>query len=159
MYEQSGADNDLPYLLMNHQDANGQPLPAGQVGGIKAPEIPAALAMSMGETRAAVDDVAGAGLPADITDVDLSGKALNQLNKRLDMQSYTYQDNHKFAMRRDGEVYASMIADVKDTEEEVVLVKIDGTKTTEKINQRVVEFNDDGIENKVKNDIPKMAIV
>ena len=157
MYEQSGSENDLPYLLMNHTDANGEALPAGQVGGIKAPEMPPALIMSMQETRAAVDDVAGAGLPADITDVDLSGKALSQLNKRLDMQSYAYQDNHKFAMRRDGEVYASMISDIKDTEEEVVLVKLDGTKTTEKLNQRVVEFTDEGVENKIKNDITQMS--
>jgi hypothetical protein len=157
MYEVSGPENNLPYALMNHADANGNPLPAGAVGAMKAPEIPPALAMSMQETRAAVDDVAGAGLPADITDVDLSGKALSQLNKRLDMQSYAYQDNHKFAMRRDGEVYASMISDIKDTEEEVVLVKLDGTKTTEKLNQRVVEFTDEGIENKIKNDVSQMS--
>lgn len=154
MYEESGADNNYPYLKQNSFDAAGNPLPVGAVGYIKAPEVPPALTQSMMETRAAVDDVAGAGLPADITDVDLSGKALNALNKRLDMQSYTYQDNHKFAMRRDGEVYASMARDVHDTQQTVILVKIDGSKSTEDINK--TEMNFDTMENEVKNKVSDM---
>mgnify|MGYP003630867622 FL=1 len=157
MYEVGGSENNFPYLKQNTYDANGQPLPLGAVGGIKAPEVPPALAQMMGETRAAVDDVAGAGLPADITDVDLSGKALSQLNKRLDMQSYTYQDNAKYAHRRDGEVYASMIKDIKDTEEEVTLMKVDGAKSKETINKREVIFTDDGLENQITNDITNMS--
>jgi hypothetical protein len=157
MYEQSGADNNLPYLLQNATDANGDQIPVGPVGYIKSPEVPAGLMVSMGETRAAVDDVAGAGLPADITDVDISGKALNALNKRLDMQSYTYQDNHKFAMRRDGEVYASMMRDIKDVEEKVVLVKIDGSKSTETINQVEIVFDqNNGVVQNIKNNIQEM---
>jgi len=158
MYEQSGAENNLPYALQNALDANGDALPVGPVGYMKAPEIPPALAMSMGETRAAVDDVAGAGLPADITDVDISGKALNSLNKRLDMQSYTYQDNHKFAMRRDGEVYASMMRDIKDVEEDVVLVKVDGSKSKEVINKAKVTFDDNlGVIHGIENNIQEMT--
>ena len=154
MYEVNGSDNNYPYMKQNAFDANGTPLPVGPVGYLKAPEVPPALTQSMAESRAAVDDVAGAGLPADITDVDLSGKALNALNKRLDMQSYTYQDNHKFAMRRDGEVYASMARDVHDTEQEVTLIKIDGSKSMEKINSS--EMNFDTMENEVKNNMSDM---
>ena len=158
MYELSGADNNLPYTLQNALDPNGNPLPVGPVGYIKAPEVPAALGMAIGESRAAVDDVAGAGLPADITDVDLSGKALSALNKRLDMQSYTYQDNHKFAMRRDGEIYASMVVEIKDTEEELTLVKLDGSKSTETINKQELEFNEtSGVSKVVKNDLTNMV--
>lgn len=154
MYEENGADNNYPYLKQNMLDANGNQLPVGPVGYIKAPEVPPALSQSMMETRAAVDDVAGAGLPADITDVDLSGKALNALNKRLDMQSYTYQDNHKFAMRRDGEIYASMARDVHDSEQEVVLVKVDGSKSKESINKSGLNY--ETMELEVKNDVSSM---
>lgn len=157
MYEIGGADNNYPYLMQHAYDGNGQQLPLGAVGFTKAPDVPPALSQSIMETRAAVDDVAGAGLPADITDVDLSGKALNALNKRLDMQSYTYQDNAKYAHRRDGEIYASMIRDIKDVEEEVTLMKIDGSKSTDVINKREVVFNENGIENQVTNDISKMS--
>ena len=153
MYEQPGSDNDYPYLKQNSFDAAGNQLDGGPVGYIKAPEIPPALQQSLVETRAAVDDVASAGLPADITDVDLSGKALNALNKRLDMQSYTYQDNNKFAMRRDGEIYASMMADIKDIEEDVTLVKWDGTSTTETINKLDFELTDTGVEKFVTNNM------
>ncbi len=154
MYEESGADNDYPYMLQNGTDAQGKDLPIGPVGYIKAPEIPPALVLSMSESRAAVDDVAGAGLPADITDVDLSGKAVNALNKRLDMQSYTYQDNSKFAMRREGEIYASMARDVYDTDQTVILVKEDGTKVDETINQESMNF--DTMQREIKNDMQRM---
>tara|TARA_R100000544_G_scaffold37060_1_gene26968 strand:+ start:3223 stop:5382 length:2160 start_codon:yes stop_codon:yes gene_type:complete len=155
MYEVNGAENNYPYLKQQMFDANGNPLPVGPVGYIKAPEVPPALMVSMGETRMAVDDVAGAGLPADITDVDLSGKALNSLNKRLDMQSYTYQDNHKYAMRRDGEIYASMAREVYDSEQEITLVKVDGSKSKERINATVMNF--EVMEPEVQNDVTKMA--
>lgn len=153
MYEESGADNNYPYLKMNAFDANGNPLPDGPTGYIKAPEVPPALMASMVESRAAVDDVASAGLPADITDVDLSGKALNALNKRMDMQSYTYQDNHKFAMRRDGQVYASMMSDLKDVEEDVTLVKYDGTSTSNTINKTDFEMTDMGVTQVTRNEM------
>lgn len=154
MYEVTGADNNLPYMKQNAFDGAGNPLPIGPVGYVKAPEVPPALIQSMAESRTAVDDVAGAGLPADITDVDLSGKALNALNKRLDMQSYTYQDNHKFAIRRDGEVYASMAREIYDTQQDVALVKIDGTKTKETINESTMNF--ESMEPEIKNDVRNM---
>lgn len=157
MYEENGADNNFPYLKQNMYDGAGNPLPVGPTGYIKAPEVPPALMLSMSESRLAVDDVAGAGLPADITDVDLSGKALNALNKRLDMQSYTYQDNHKFAIRRDGEVYASMITDIKDIEEDIILIKFDGSKANATINKVTHKFNGSGVEQEVENDIKNMA--
>ena len=94
-------------------------------------------------------------MPADITDTDLSGKAVNALQKRLDMQSYTYQDNHKYAVRRDGEIYASMARDVYDTERDVTLVKFDGSKSKERINK--VEIDYQTMNSRVANDIPNMA--
>lgn len=155
MYEESGADNNLPYLLQNALDVNGTPLPVGAVGGIKAPDVPAALMMSIAESRAAVDDVASPGLPQDITDTSLSGKAVQALQKRLDMQSYTFQDNHKFAMRRDGEVYASMAKDIHDVQQEVTLVKLDGTKSMETINKE--EVNYETFERETTNKISSMT--
>ena len=155
MYEETGADNNYPYMLQNAMDANGNPLPVGPIGYLKAPEVPPALMMSISESRVAVDDVAGAGLPQDITDTDLSGSAITALQKRMDMQSYTYQDNHKFAMRRDGEIYASMAKDIHDVQQEVTLVKHDGTRSTETINKQ--EMNYDTFELETSNDITAMT--
>ena len=155
MYEESGVDNNYPYMLQNAMDANGNPLPVGPIGYLKAPEVPPALMMSISESRVAVDDVAGAGLPQDITDTDLSGSAITALQKRMDMQSYTYQDNHKFAMRRDGEIYASMAKDIHDVQQEVTLVKHDGTRSTETINKQ--EMNYDTFELETSNNITAMT--
>lgn len=154
MYEASGAENNLPYLLQHSFTANGEPLPVGPVGYVKAPEVPNALTQSIAESRAAVDDVAGESLPADISDVDLSGKAINALNKRLDMQSYTYQDHSKYALRRDAEVYAAMTGAIKDIEEDVVLIKLDGSRATETINKE--QFNFDTFELEIANALPEM---
>lgn len=153
MYEYNGAENNYPYLMQNGF-FQGQQLPVGPVGYIKAPEVPSALMASIAESRQAVVDVASPGLPQDITDTDLSGKAVQQLQKRLDMQSYTYQDNHKFAKRRDGEIYASMFRDIKDTEETIILVKADGSKHKEVINKSEIDFTN--MESKIKNDVRKM---
>ena len=154
MYEPPGVDNNYPYLKQNMYDADGNLLPVGPIGTIPAPNVPPALAASIAESRIAVDDVAGAGLPADITDTDLSGKAIQSLQKRLDMQSYIYQNNHKHANRRDGEIYASMASEVYDMEDEVRLVKRDGSKSLEKINVMEVDYS--SMTRVVRNDVSSM---
>lgn len=154
MYNLTGADNNFPYLKQNHYDTDGNPLPVGPVGETPDPTVPPALIQSLQESRMAVDDVASPGLPQDITDPDLSGKAVQALQKRLDMQSYTYQDHHKYAMRRDGEVYASMFRDVMDSEQEITLVEIDGTASREMINKS--QINWETMETEVVNDVRNM---
>ena len=154
MYQLGGADNNYPYLKQNHFDSEGNPLPIGAVGEIPNPDVPPALMQSIMESRQAVDDVASPGLPQDITDPDLSGKAVMALQKRLDMQSYTYQDHHKFAMRRDGEIYASMFRDIMDGEQEITLVQMDGTSSREMINKSEIDWTT--MESKVINDVRKM---
>jgi len=154
MYQLGGADNNYPYLKQNHFDSEGNPLPIGAVGEIPNPDVPPALMQSIMESRQAVDDVASPGLPQDITDPDLSGKAVMALQKRLDMQSYTYQDHHKFAMRRDGEIYASMFRDIMDSEQEITLVQMDGTSSREVINKSEIDWTT--MESKVVNDVRKM---
>lgn len=155
MLSLSGPDNDYPYIKINAKDMEGNPLPNGPIGYLKSPDVPPALMASIEQSRMAVDDVAGAGLPADIFDTDLSGKAIQTLQKRLDMQSYTYQENHKHAMRRDGEVYASMASEVYDYEDQVSLIKPDGSEVKEQINAMEVDYAT--MTRKIKNDIPSMT--
>jgi len=154
MYEMSGAENNLPYVKMRTLDSQGNPLPMGPLGYIKAPEVPPALMASISESRAAVDDVASVGLMPDIADTDLSGKAINSIQKRLDMQSYTYQDNHKYAMRRDGEIFASMFSAIMDEEQEITLVNYDGSRKKETINKQKFDYVKDTAY--TENDTTKM---
>jgi hypothetical protein len=128
MYDISGAENDYPYLMQNTFDANGNPLPIGPVGIMPDSPIPQALAASIELTRQAVEDVANPGVPQDLADPDLSGKAVIALQNRMDQQSYIYQHNMKFAKRRDGEVYASMASEVYDEQRSVTVSKADGNQ-------------------------------
>ena len=137
MYETNGADNNYPYVLQNRTDANGQPLPGGPAGMLPEQTIPQALIASIELSRQAVEDVANPGLPQDIADPDLSGKAVNALTNRLDQQSIVYQQNLKHAKRRDAEIYASMAVEVYDAPREVTLTSPDGTTKKVKIMEMV----------------------
>ncbi len=133
MYEPAGADNNYPYMLMNRLASDGTPLVQGPVSQMPEQQVPQALMMSIQESRMAVEDVANTGLPNDILDVDLSGKAVQALQQRLDQQSIVYQQNLKFAKRRDAEIYASMATVVYDSPREVTLTLPDGSRKKEKI--------------------------
>lgn len=139
MYEESGSENNYPFLYQNRTDAAGQPLPVGPIGTLPAPNIPPALIATLQETRTAVEDVANPGLPQDIADPDASGKAIYALQNRLDQQSMIYQTNFKHAKRRDGEIFASMAAEVYDTPRQVTITKPDGTTTQGQMMQVVID--------------------
>ncbi|MBC2659741.1 portal protein [Pseudomonas sp. MSSRFD41] len=139
MYQRSGAENMYPYGLMNRLDAQGGQLPLGPVGVMPSPVAPQALMASIEISRQAVEDVANPGLPQDIADPDLSGKAVNALTNRLDQQSIVYQQNLKHAKRRDAEVYASMAVEVYDAPREVTLTSPDGTTKKVKIMEAVLD--------------------
>jgi hypothetical protein len=151
MYEEAGADNNFPYQLQNMKDANGDPLPIGAQSVMPEQPMPQALIASIQASREAINDVASEGLPQNITDMDLSGEALVQIEKLFDKQSFIYQHNLKAALRRDGEVYASMASVVYDTEQEVSLVKPDGVASKEVINQQ--EIDPETLQLVVKNDV------
>lgn len=137
MYEENGADSNYPYLLQNSKDGNGQALPIGPIAVMPEQTIPQALMASIELSRQAVEDVANPGLPQDIADPDLSGKAVNALTNRLDQQSIVYQQNLKHAKRRDAEIYASMAVEVYDAPREVTLTAPDGTTKKAKIMEMV----------------------
>ena len=137
MYSLSGADNNYPYLLQNRLAVDGTPLPMGAIATLPAPNIPPAMAAIIELTRQAVEDVANPGIPQDIADPDISGKAVLALQARLDMQSMIYQEHRKHAQRRDGEIYAGMAAVIYDVPRNVKLTMPDGTQKTEKIMETV----------------------
>lgn len=132
MYEQTGIDNNFPYYLTNRVAADGTPLAPGPAI-MPEQNVPQSLTLSMQESREAVNDVANAGLPNDIMDTDLSGKAVQQLQQRLDQQSIVYQENRKHARRRGGEIFASMSTQVYDAPRQVTVTKPDGSRSKEQI--------------------------
>jgi hypothetical protein len=154
MYDIAGVDNDYPYLLQNRKDANGGDLPIGPVAAMPDQPIPQALAASIELTRQAVEDVANPGIPQDIADPDLSGKAVLALQNRMDKQSYIFQHNLKFAKRRDGEVYASMAVEIMDSPRKLTVAKPDGTTMQVETMTQVIDAETGEV--KVLNDLTNM---
>lgn len=139
MYSETGAENNYPYLLQNRLAPDGTPLPIGPIAMLPAPNIPPALAATIQLSRQAVEDVANPGLPQTMADPDTSGRAVYAMQAKLEMQAMVYQEHKKHAIRRDGEVYASMAADVYDVPREVTLERPDGTRKTVKTMEMVID--------------------
>ncbi len=139
MYEQTGSENNFPFLYQNMTDASGHPLPIGQVGVMPAPQIPQSLAATIQETRLAVEDVANPALPQDIADPDASGKAIYAVQNRVDQQTIVYQTNFKHAKRRDGEVFASMASEVYDNPRDMTVTKPDGSTSQIKMMDIIID--------------------
>lgn len=139
MYEENGADSNYPYLLQHLKDAEGNDLPLGPAGTMPEQPIPQALVASIELSRQAVEDVANPGLPQDIADPDISGKAVMALQSRLDQQSMVYQQNMKHAKRRDGEIYASMASEIYDAPREVIVMKPDGSRDRMQIMETMMD--------------------
>lgn len=154
MYKVTGADNNYPYLLQNMLDGNGNKLPMGPVGEQPEQKIPSALMAVIDQTRLSVEDVANPGLPQNLSDPDLSGKAVMALQNRMDNQSAIYQQNMKHAKRRDGEIYASMAAEIYDSPRQVMLTEADGEQKQVMMMQQV--FDPARGEAVVKNNINRM---
>lgn len=139
MYQMSGAENNFPYYLQNRKDASGEELPIGQVATMPNVNIPPALTAAIELSAGAIREVANPGLPQDIADPDISGKAVLALQARLDMQSMIYQEHKKFAMRRDGEIYISMASEIYDVPGKEKVELPDGTKKELDIMQAVID--------------------
>lgn len=139
MYEENGADNHYPYYLQNRYDANGQELPIGPVGTMPGGSIPRDTGALLQETRMAVEDVANPGLPQNIADPDVSGKAVAILEARLDQQSQVYQENLKHAKRWDAQIYASMASVIYDAPRKVTLTSPDGQRKTVEIMETIMD--------------------
>lgn len=151
MYEENGPDNNLPFLYQHWKNSNGEQLPVGPVGYLEAPQVPQAIAAMIELTRQAVEDVANPGLPQDIADPDLSGKAVALLQNRLDQQSLVYQQNLKHAKRYDALVYASMATQVYDTPRKAMVTMPDGSRKEVEIMQTILD--EETGELKVLNDL------
>lgn len=138
-YSENGVDDNYAYRLMNRFGADSQPLPLGPVGMTPEQPLPTALIPLLQLTKEAVEDVANPGIPQDVADVDMSGKAIHALQTRIDMQSLHFQTHYKHAKRRDAEIYASIASEIYDVPRKVMLTMPDGTKKQEEVMSTVID--------------------
>jgi hypothetical protein len=139
MYSESGAENNFPYLLANRKSGDGTELPIGPVGEMPEQPMPTALPAVLELSKEAVEDVANPGVPQDIADPDISGRAVYALQSRLDMQSMVYQDHTKHAKRRDAQVFASMAREIYDVPRKIRVEAADGTRSEKQVMDQIVD--------------------
>lgn len=135
----SGTD-DYPYYLINRTDENNGDLPVQPLGYYENPEVPQANAYMLEAATSAVKEVATVGVDAEAAGGQVAFDTVNQLNMRADLETYVFQDNLATAMRRDGEIYASMVNDIYDVPRSVSMTLEDGSEKDVELLSQVVDF-------------------
>tara|TARA_R110001599_G_scaffold18235_1_gene71597 strand:- start:124 stop:2187 length:2064 start_codon:yes stop_codon:yes gene_type:complete len=111
-FEMMWAEDNLknyPYLLLNTvTDANGNESLAGPIGYTKPPQIPPALAGLLQITEQDISDLLGNQEAGEQITSNISGKAVELIQSRLDMQTFIYMSNMAKAIKRCGEIWLSM---------------------------------------------------
>ena len=115
-HQQIWADDNIknyPYLLVNQlTDPNGNPAAIGPQSYTKAPDIPPAMAALLQVTEQDMQDVLGNQQAGEQMQPNLSGKAVELIQNRLDMQTFIYVSNMAKSIKRSGEVWLSMAKDI-----------------------------------------------
>jgi hypothetical protein len=104
---------NYPYLLLNPiTDANGQQMIGGPIGYTKPPQIPPAMAALLQITEQDMQDLLGNQQAGEELQANVSGKAVELIQNKLDMQVFIYMSNMSKAVKRSGEIWLSMAKDV-----------------------------------------------
>lgn len=104
---------NFPYLLVNPiTDANGNQAISGPIGYTKPPQIPQALAALLQITEQDMQDLLGNQQAGEELQPNVSGKAVELIQNKLDMQTFIYMSNMSKAVKRSGEIWLSMAKDV-----------------------------------------------
>jgi hypothetical protein len=104
---------DYPYLLINPvTDQNGLEQAVGPVGYTRSAAVPPAMAGLLQLTEADMRDILGNQEAGEDMQQNLSGKAVELIQNRLDMQSFIYMSNMSKAVKRCGEIWLSMARDI-----------------------------------------------
>ena len=104
---------NYPYLLINPiTGPNGETTAAGPVAYTKSAQIPPAMAALLALTEQDMAEILGNNQQADKMVSGISGKAVELIQTRLDMQTFIYMSNMAKAVRRCGEIWLSMSKDI-----------------------------------------------
>lgn len=112
MWSEDNVKN-YPYLLINPiTDLNGNQAVSGPVAYTRPPQIPQALAALLQITEQDMQDLLGNQQAGEELQPNISGKAVELVQNKLDMQTFIYMSNMSKAVKRSGEIWLSMAKDV-----------------------------------------------
>jgi hypothetical protein len=113
-------------------------MPVGAVGTWAASRVDANNAAVMEIASGYIRDETG-GAPQDIADPNASGKAIQAIQARVDMNTFVLMDNIAKTLRRVGEVYRSIAGEVYEKERVVNIVKEDGSEKPTQLFELVMD--------------------
>ena len=146
-----------PYLLINAiTDPNGQQVAAGPVGYTKAPNVPPAMAALTQLAQQALQDLLGNQQAGEQMQPNMSGKAVELIQQRLDMQVFIYMSNFAKSMKRSGEVWLSMMKDIaSEPSRKMKTLAQDGAIGSVTLNEPA--YDAESASEVIRNDITKAA--
>jgi hypothetical protein len=104
---------DYPYLLVNPiTGPDGNTQVTGPVAYTRSAAIPPAMAALLQITEQDMQDILGNPQGADKIVSGVSGKAVEMIQTRVDMQTFIYMSNFAKGMKRCGEIWLSMARDI-----------------------------------------------
>jgi len=112
MWAEDNIEN-YPYMLVNQlTDMNGNPALVGPSQFTKSPQVPPAMAALLALTETDMQDVLGNQQAGEQLQSNISGKAVELIQGKLDMQAFIYMSNMAKAIKRSGEIWLSMAQEV-----------------------------------------------
>jgi hypothetical protein len=121
---------DYPYLLINPiTGPDGSQTVSGPVAYTRAPNVPPAMAALLQVTEQDMQDILGNPQAGEKLVSNISGKAVEMIQQRLDMQTFIYMSNFAKAMKRCGEVWLSIAKDIYIEEGRTMKVITEDGKT------------------------------
>jgi Phage P22-like portal protein len=145
----------FPYLLLNAvTDEQGNRMPTAPIGYTKAPNIPPAMAALLQIAMQALEDLLGNQEAGEQLQPNLSGKAVELIQNRLDMQVFIYMSNLSKSMKRSGEVWLSMMKDIV-TETSRRMKTIDSSGKTGSVVMNDPTYDPDTGTEYLENDLTK----
>lgn len=142
-----------PYLLLNAmRDAEGNQMPSGPLAYTKPPQLPPALAALFQITESGMQEILGNQQASEELQPNMSGKAVELVQNKMDMQVYLYTDNLAKAMSRCGQVWLSIERDIL-VEERRRMKTIDDKGEVSSIEMNVPAYDPETGEDFVENDL------
>ena len=112
MWQEDNIKN-YPYLLINPvTNADGSEALQGAADYTRAPEIPPAMAALLQITEVDMQELLGKQEAGEEMQPNMSGKAVELVQNRLDHQNFIYMSNMAKAIKRSGEIWLSMCRDI-----------------------------------------------
>lgn len=104
---------NFPYMLVNSiTQVDGSELPSGPLGYTEPPDVPAPLAALLQLTEQDMQDLMGQSDSAEEVTPNVSGRAIELVQTRLDQNNFIYMSNMSKAVRRCGEIWLGMAREI-----------------------------------------------